>query len=240
MRKKSDSTRCGYFYIIYFGKTRNAIRLGNMGIFSVLDFYQAPVWKLKAAFSSINGYYWYTRLHGYEVDDVAFGRRSYGNSFALPKPLTTPAELSPILTKLVEKMGSRLRAAGYKAKGIHLAIFFRDGTFWHKGRLIPKVLFDSREMYREAFRLLLVCPYKKTVRNLAVSCFGLVKEKEIQLELFNDVVKKEKLVNAVDKVNRRWGNFAVAPARMMATENVVLDRIAFGGVKELEELVTNH
>lgn len=217
-------------------KTRNAIRLNNMGIYSVLDFYQAPTWKLKAAFASINGYYWYTRLHGYEIDDVALGRHSYGNSFALPKPLKEPEELSPILTKLVEKTGSRLRAAGYKAGGVHLAIYFRDGSLWHQGRLTQKVLFDSRDIYREIFRLFLVCPHRKPVRNLAVSVFNLVKEDQIQLELFADVIKKERLIEAVDVVNHRWGNFVVAPARMIATDNVVLDRIAFGGVKELEEI----
>jgi len=107
-------------------KARNAIRLNSVGIFSVLDFYQSPIWKLKAAFKSILGYYWYVRLHGYELDDVVFGRRSYGNSYAFPKPLITPEQIAPILTKLVEKMGFRLRRAGYKARGVHLAVTFRD------------------------------------------------------------------------------------------------------------------
>ena len=43
-------------------KLRNAVRLNNMGIFSVLDFFEAPYPKLKAAFESILGYYWYLRL----------------------------------------------------------------------------------------------------------------------------------------------------------------------------------
>jgi DNA polymerase-4 len=51
-------------------KQRNAARLNSFGIYSVLDFYQAPVWKLKAAFHSIVGLYWHTRLTGYEIDDV--------------------------------------------------------------------------------------------------------------------------------------------------------------------------
>src|SRR3972149_2500721 len=114
-------------------KARNEIRLNGTGIYSVIDFYNAPLWKLKAAFHSIGSYYWYLRLHGYEIDDVAFARRSYGNSYALPKPFSELSDLSPIISKLTEKMSFRLRRAGYMASGVHLAVIYRNGHFWHKG-----------------------------------------------------------------------------------------------------------
>lgn len=215
-------------------KIRNAFRLNSMGIFTVLDFYNAPIWKLKAAFESINGYYWYVRLRGWEIDDVVFGRRSFGNSYALPKPLVSCEDLSPILAKLVTKVSSRMRKANYKAKGVHLAIFYRDRSFWHKGEATHKELFDTRDIYKEAYRLLLLSP-RKPVRNLLVSCFNLVDCPHLQLELFEDVAKKERLTKAVDKVNDRWGDFVVTPARMLDAKNLIPDRIAFGGVKELEE-----
>ena len=221
-------------------KLRNAVRLNNMGIFSVLDFFEAPYPKLKAAFESILGYYWYLRLRGWEIDDVVFGRRSYGNSFALPRPLVTVEELSPVLSKLVQKMGARFRRAGYKAKGVHLAIAYRDGTFWHQGVTTTRILFDSRDIYRVAFRLLNRSPYRKAVRELAVSVFNLIDEPSLQLELFDDLRKKERIVNAVDAVNERWGDFVITPARMLGTKNAVIDRIAFGGVKELEEFTLRY
>ena len=34
----------------------------------------------------------------------------------------------------------------------------------------------------------------------------------------------------------RWGEFVVTPALMMGMDDTIIDRIAFGGVKELEEL----
>lgn len=220
-------------------KERNAVRLNAMGIYTVLDFYEAPYPKLKAAFESVLGYYWYPRLRGWEIDDVAFARRSYGNSFALPKPLTTIEELSPVLSKLVEKMGRRVRTAGYKAQGVHLAISYRDGAFWHKGVTVSKILFDSRDIYRVAFKLLTRSPYRSPVRELAVSVFNLIDTSSLQLELFDNLERKEKLVKAVDKVNERWGDFVITPARMIGAKEVVIDRIAFGGVKELEEFTLN-
>src|SRR4030066_140378 len=106
-------------------KLRNAARLNSVGVFSVLDFYGASLATLKAAFNSINSYFWFLRIRGWEIDDVEFGRSSYGNSYALPKPLITGEEISPILAKLVEKMGTRLRQAGYKARGIHVSLIYR-------------------------------------------------------------------------------------------------------------------
>jgi len=216
-------------------KLKNAARLNSMGIYSVLDFYEAAYPLLKAAFESILGYYWFLRLRGWEIDDVVFGRRSYGNSFALPKPLASVEELSPILSKLVQKMGIRFRRAGYKTQGVHLSIVYRDGGFWHRGVTTAKILFDSRDIYKVALRLLNRSPYRKPVRELAVSVFNLVSQASLQLELFDDSLKKEKLVRAIDKISERWGDFVLTPGRMVGMDGVVLDRIAFGGIKELEE-----
>jgi DNA polymerase-4 len=218
-------------------KTQNMIRLNGMGIFTVLEFARAPLWKLKAAFRSILGYYWYLRLRGWEIDDVEFARRSYGNSYALPKPLVKPEELSPILNKLVEKTGFRLRSAGYKARGIHLSLLYRDWSYWHKGVTCPRAFFDSRDIYRQAYGILVRVPVRKPVREMAVSVFNLIKDNLIQLDLFEDVVKRQGLVKALDEVNKRWGNYIITPARMLTANDAVPDRIAFGGVKELEELL---
>jgi len=217
-------------------KSRNAARLNSFGIYSVLDFYKAPASVLKAAFHSVTGYYWHARLSGYEVDNVEFGRRSYGNSVALGKNLSKIEDLSPILARLTEKMCSRFRGAGYSAGGIQLMITYKNGQFWHKGRLLGRAYFDSRDLYKAAFRLLLEASPASPVLNLAVSAFDLKRENFQQLGFFEDSEKKKNLVGAVDNINRKWGDFTLGMARSRQGENVVLDRIAFGGVKELEEL----
>jgi hypothetical protein len=49
---------------------------------------------------------------------------------------------------------------------------------------------------------------------------------------------KHAVSEAMDKINDRWGEFVITPALMMGMQDVILDRIAFGGVKELQELYT--
>lgn len=206
-------------------KTGSTVRLNLAGITTVWDFYQASAWQLKAAFSSVTGLYWRLRLHGYEIDNFMARRGSFGNSYALPSGREEPL---PILAKLVAKTGVRLRQAGYGAKGAHLAIWYRDGTFWHHGVGVSETLFDSRDIFKKAAVLLrFACP-AKPVREIAVSVFNLVPGNFLQLEMFADAQRKSKLTTSIDKINGRWGAFTLIPARMLKTKNLVIDRIGFG------------
>ena len=67
-----------------------------------------------------------------------------------------------------------------------------------------------------------------------ISTFGLIPSTSEQLELF--VSPTHKVAEAMDKINDRWGEFVVIPALMMGMGDIILDRISFGGVKELEEI----
>lgn len=212
----------------------NTARLNRVGVRSVAQFARADIQTLHSAFGSIAGYYWYLRLHGWEIDAVEFGRKSFGNSYALPKPLATEADLTPILAKLVEKTSYRLRRGGYTACGVHLGLVYRDGTYWHKGLTVPEI-FAGNDVYSYIRQLLQSCREVKPVRNLAVSCFNLRKQGSTQLVLFENILKKKKLVAAVDKIKRRYGQYAIASALMLSAKKNVPDRIAFGGVRELFE-----
>lgn len=209
-------------------KERNALRLNGMGIYSVLDFYNAPLWRLKASFHSITSLYWYERLRGYEIDDFSPKRGSFGNSVAIGKSVISFEEISPILCNLVEKTARRLRAAGYKAYGIHLAISYKNGSFWHKGKSFENPIFSSKDFFKKAISLLRETSCKFAVANIAVSAFNLVKTNSLQLEIFENVEKKDDLTAAVDQINERWGDFVVKPAIILRSKQEILDRIAFG------------
>jgi len=214
-------------------KDANATRLNSMGIYSVMDFYDAPLWKLKAAFHSITGLYWQTRLHGYEVDAVEQKRGSYGNSVALGRNLSKVEELTPILARLTEKMATRLRMAGYKARGVHLAISYKDHGYWHMGRHVDHDLSDTNDIFKAALRLLTIASPNRPVRDVAVSVFALTRNNASQLNFFDDVVKNQNLTKATDEINRKWGNFTLHLGRSMEGAGEIKDRIAFGGIKEL-------
>jgi DNA polymerase IV len=215
--------------------TRYQARLNASGIFTPMEFYQASLEKLKKqVFQSIVGYYWYLRLRGHEIDAVDFKRKSFGNTYALQKQTNDPRELAKLLMKLCEKTGRRLRKAEYSAQGVHVACVYTDLSYWHIGRKFDVPVYTSRDIYLKALRLLNLSKYPKRVRNLAVSVYDLIPSTNEQLELFSSPMHK--VSEAMDKINDRWGEFVITPALMMGMEDIILDRIAFGGVKELEEI----
>ena len=215
--------------------TKNKARLNAAGIFTPMEFYRASVDTLKQqVFQSILGYYWFLRLRGYEIDDVDFGRKSFGNMYALKMQTTDPRELSRLLMKLCEKTGRRLRKAEYQASGVHVACVYTDFSSWHTGRKVEIPVYTTREIYRKALWLLNMSGYPKKVRNLAVSVYDLVPHHSEQLEMFAS--RSHAVAEAMDKINDKYGEFVITPALMMGMDDTIIDRIAFGGVKELEEL----
>ncbi len=217
---------------------RYEARLNINGIFSPLQFLAAPLALLKnQIFKSIVGYYWYKRLRGWEVDNFDFMRKSYGQDYALTKQTADTHELSRIIMKLTEKMGRRLRRSGHAARGIHLALVYTDQTYWHRGRQMEHEMYATYELYRGAQYIFNQQPEQKSVVKLSVSCYDLVPSEKVQMNLFDlDNGKVRKISNALDSINNRYGEFVITPALILSMDNTVVDRIAFGGVKELETI----
>jgi DNA polymerase-4 len=200
-----------------------------------MEFYHEPMELLKKQiFQSILGYYWYLRLRGHEIDAVDFKRKSFGNTYALQKQTSDQRELAKLLMKLCEKTGRRLRRARYSALGVHVSCVYTDLSWWHIGRKFDVPVYTTRDIYVKAMRLLNMSGYKKRVRNLAVSVYDLIPSTNEQLEIFSSPTHA--VAQAMDKINDRWGEFVITPALMMDMDDIILDRISFGGVKELEEI----
>lgn len=218
--------------------TRFQARLNAAGIFTPLEFLGASLEKLqKVVFQSIVGYYWYIRLRGWEIDAIDFARKSYGQSYALHEFTNNPKELARLLMKLTEKMGRRLRKAGHRALGVHIACLYVDGTHWHMGRKFSTALYTTSELFKKALLLLNKQPEWKKVTHLAVSCYDLIDSDVEQVGLFDfGEVKKKELSNAMDSMNDRYGEFIITPALMMGMNEQIVDRVAFGGVRDLEEI----
>jgi len=210
-------------------KKANAKRLNNFGIFTVLDFYNASILKLKQAFGSICGYYWYLRLRGFEIDTVEFKRQSFGNSFVTPPQFSRFNDIQPILSKLCNKASFRMRNSGYFCNGVSLAISFRDGNFWHLGRNFSQNLLLGQEIFACSKSLLEKCHYRSNILSISVSCFSLQKILPFkQMDMFGFWDRKVNLAYALDLVNNKWGEYSLITANALKAKNLMPERIAFG------------
>lgn len=210
-------------------------RLARYGITTAIGMYRAPISVLKAAFASVVGYHWWLRLHGWEADDRDFGRKSYGNSYALYVPYR-PGErpLEQILCQLAEKTGRRMRLAGFRAGGVEASCVFRDWTYWHGHELTPSGTYAGGDLFAVARRVIAKAP-KRPVRILAIRAMRLTRDLYAQQTLDEGESRKRRVTAALDAIGDRWGPGLVVPATLLGSPQTVKDRIAFGGVKELEE-----
>lgn len=210
-------------------------RLNLAGIYTPLQFLDAPVWKLKhEVFHSIVGYYWYLRLRGHEIDSVDFGRKSFGQQYALGDKTMDREQLSRLLMKLCEKAGRRLRKHDYTAGGVHLTITLEDRSYWSKSRRTRTIVFATQDIFLHAQKLLYEAPITSKVTTISVTVFDLQPASPQQMGLFDDTrLDSRSLAYAADIVNDRYGEFTLVPAIMSNMQDIILKRVAFGSVKDL-------
>jgi DNA polymerase-4 len=205
-------------------------RLNAAGIHTPLQFLSAGSGNLKKrVFHSKLGFDWYCRLRGWEVDEVVWGRKSFGHTYALGDRTTDRQKISRLLMKLCEKTGRRLRGHGYAAGGIYLSMLFEGRTYWAKGRKTKSEVYSTQDIFLHAQRLLNQATIPARVTNLAVSVYDLTPIKPHQSSLFEGSrLDNRAVADACDDINDKFGEFVITPALMMGMQNLILDRVAFG------------
>lgn len=214
---------------------RMEARLNAAGIFTPLEFLDASVETLKKqVYKSIEGYRWYQRLRGYEVDGVTYGRKSFGNDFAIYRATADKHELSKMLMKLCEKTGRRLRRNNYFARGAHLWLLYSDATYWHTGRKSRGILYSTNDIFAAIMGVFNRQPEYKPVSKIGISVYALEPTRPEQTELFETLTTKQRrIASAVDNTNDTYGEFTVVPALMMNMDDTIIKRVPFGGSKDL-------
>lgn len=180
-------------------------------------------------FHGVMGYQWYQRLRGWEVDARQWQRKSIGHQYALEHKTSNSAQLDPLIMKLSEKVGRRLRSYNKSAKGIHLSLRFVDHLWWHQGKMLNNRLYATQDIYLAARQLLKLASITDKVSLISITVYNLQPINPEQLELLNKAwLTKRSLVIATDMINDKFGEFTVAPAIMANMSKTIIDRVAFG------------
>lgn len=213
---------------------RYEARLNAAGIRTPLQFLEASSQKLhKQVFRSIVGKQWYARLRGWEVDDIVWGRKSVGHTYAIGQKTDDREQIARLMMKLCHKVGRRMRRQGYSARGIHLSVSFLNGHWWSRSHDTQTLMYSNYDIYFHAKKLLNQVVIPAPATNIAISVYGLRSTEPEQLSIFGGSrLDSKTLADATDAINDRYGDYAVFPAVMAGMENIILDRIAFGSVKD--------
>ncbi|MDB5162641.1 MAG: Nucleotidyltransferase/DNA polymerase involved in repair [Candidatus Saccharibacteria bacterium] len=212
---------------------RNQQRLNSVGIFTPLQFLDANVTTLqKVVFKSVVGVWWYKRLRGWEVDDVETKLGRVGRQYVLERFDLSHTEVLQRLHHLCESVGSRMRSQNLAARGIYVYAKTLEREYWHSSALTPLPFFSDQSIYAQAQHLMEKAP--TGLKEIGIHCYELVPIEDDQMSLFADQITHERhVVEAIDDVNKRYGERTLHSADTLGTGIYVSQKIPFGSTRYL-------
>ena len=141
--------------------------------------------------------------------------KSVGHSITLPKDTYNREVAKNYLLSLSEQVARRLRRKHYKGKTVSLVIRFPDFSHFSQQKTIKEFIDDAREIYQTALSLLEQINVETLgIRLVGVSVSNLIKGVG-QLSLFRKEWREQMLLEAMDKVNDRYGEFTLTWGRLL-------------------------
>ena len=212
---------------------QNEKRLRSVGIDTPLDFLHADVVTLeKIVFKSVVGRWWYQRLRGWEVDDVAHDMKRVGRQYVLERFDLTHKEVTQRLHHLCESVGSRLRSQQKSARGIYVYAKSPTQGYWHRSSLSTLPFYSDQTIFSQARQLFEAAP--SDPKEIGIHCYELEPIDDSQVSLFNDqIVQERQMTGAIDDINKRWGERTIHSADTLETGIYINTKIPFGSTRYL-------
>lgn len=156
--------------------------------------------------------------------------KSMGHQVTLPRDVSDPAKLIPVIAELADAVAVRLRAAGYAGRTVHLRLRFSDFSERGEQTTLSTATYDGRVITRAAVNLL-AWRMTKPVRLVGVSVGKL--ERPVT-SLLPDDQHWQQIWQAIDKVNARYGERMLERGILTQREKVKRKvAAAFGATRHL-------
>ena len=140
-------------------------------------------------------------LHVHEEDP-----KSIGHSMTFDKNLSQRSAIEAEMLKLSDMVGRRARRYGFIGRKVTLTVRYPDFETFSKQTTLAGHTNHTHEIYRNAVSILDTIMLKNSVRLLGVSLSNLARDQG-QTLLFAEQRKEKALLQAIDAVNDRHGDF---------------------------------
>jgi DNA polymerase-4 len=223
-------------------------RLYMAGIYDMPQLLALGPAAMRKAWGSVWGERMWYLLRGVDLPEEETTRSSVGHSHVLSPELRAPEKARFVARRLTLKLASRLRRLGYYASTFCLSVRLEEG-----GRLDY-----SEQCYRAQDSLTFLHIMERgwaaiqreararRIKKTSVSLFGLVAADALQPELFGGLPEKElaarrkaeKMSEALDKVNHRFGRDSVLVGMLPSQgRSFSGTKIAFTRITDQEEFL---
>ncbi len=198
-------------------------KLNSYGIYTIGELANSGQSFLKSVFGK-NGEILYNFANGLDTTPVCHmndeqALKSIGNSTTTPRDMVNDDDVKTVFTVLAESVARRLREHGVKGRSVTISVRDCDLRSFTRRTHLKTHTDVSSEIITAAMALFRAnYDWAKPLRSIGVSVsdFG---EDILQFDLNGTVEKHEKLErleHTVDDIRRRFGNYAVQRASLLA------------------------
>ncbi|MBI4709998.1 MAG: DNA polymerase IV [Nitrospirae bacterium] len=162
--------------------------------------------------------------------------KSIGHSMTLSHDISGRKKIEAQILKLSEMVGRRAREYGFTGRKISLTIRYPDFETFTRQATLPEPTNRTQGIYRQAVSVLDKIRLRDKVRLLGVCLSGLIAEPD-QMDLFTDIKKEKAILQAMDAVNERFGDFKLTWASCLDLEEgsrVIAPAWRPGGVRSVK------
>ncbi len=215
--------------------------LQYLGIGTLRQLRDYPVSKLVAKFGIMGQHlHQMGQLQGSwkERFDVVEPIKSIGHMYTMPAEYRKRVSLEPVLYKLSEMVGARLRMNGLEGNVVSVHVHDAEYNCAGKSERLGFYLNDGRELFLEAIRMLngIGGPnetWRKAPYLIGVTVAG-VQNQVAQQSLFVKDKHSKQLAAALDSINTKYDDFTVARVPAFLARDIIRDSIGFGRMKEFK------
>lgn len=203
-------------------------RLNNMGIFNFKALRQIPLELLLVSFKSYCQVL-YNMARGIDESPIIpFWQKeevkSIGHRHTIDHDTNDLVEIKQILLKLTELIARRLRAKKLVGKTVHC--WYREalhlgGSFTGDGMqsTIPYTN-DGLEIFKTAWNIFQQIWDGGKIRMIGVSISNLKSQNPQNLSFLPEINRQEKVTQAIDSINDRYGEFTLQRGTLLGTGNI--------------------
>ncbi|MBI5044015.1 MAG: DNA polymerase IV [Nitrospirae bacterium] len=144
--------------------------------------------------------------------------KSIGHSMTLPKNIGDRDEIKAYILKLSEMVGRRARRYRYSGRKVSLTLRYPDFETFTKQTTLSQYANDTHIIYKSAADILGRIRLRDKIRLIGVCLSDIKTDKPSQPSLFEIERRRKELLNIMDAVNDRYGDFKLTWASYIMQE----------------------
>ena len=205
--------------------------LHGMGIRTLGQLANFPLERLKKRFGVI-GEQLYYHAHGVDLSPCIGEQnmnvqKGIGHGITLLRDYVHTEEIKTVLLEISEEVARRARKEKVAGKTVSLYVGYsrrEGGGGFHRSRTLERPTNITMDVYQACLQLFHETYDGRIVRSVAISLSKLIPDNELQMSLFDNLVKKRALGYIMDQIRAKYGATAILRAKSYTMGGTAIQR----------------